>query len=81
MKQKHFIDSNKGATILAVLGMMAYYNVWENQTAWLYLATHGLYGILWVTKSLTFPDRRWGCYLVGTQSLLGNSLVNLLPKH
>ena len=82
MKQKHFIDSNKGATILAVLGMMAYYNVWENQTAWLYLATHGLYGILWVTKSLTFPDRSWEtkCPLwYGVVIWLGLSLYWVTP--
>ena len=39
MKQKHFIDSHKGATPLAVLGLMAFYGSWENTTAWLYLAT------------------------------------------
>lgn len=59
MKQKHFIDGNKGATPLAVVGLMTYYSAWDNPTAWLYLATHGLYGVLWVTKSLTFPDRSW----------------------
>ena len=46
MKQKHFIDSHKGATAIAVLGMMAYYDQWENHTLWVYLATHGLYGLL-----------------------------------
>lgn len=59
MKQKHFIDANKGATTLVVLGLMGFYDVWDNPTAWLYLATHGLYGLLWITKSATFPDRSW----------------------
>ena len=59
MKQKHFIDGNKGATPLAVLALMSVYGAWDNPTAWLYLATHGLYGVLWVTKSMTFPDRSW----------------------
>ena len=59
MKQKHFIDSNKGATTLVVLGLMAYYGAWDNPTAWLYLAAHGTYGVLWVTKSMTFPDQSW----------------------
>lgn len=27
--------------------------------AWLYLALHGTYGVLWVLKSLLFPDRAW----------------------
>ena len=59
MKQKHFIDSHKGATFIFVLALILYYQRWEHSTLWLYLATHGLYGILWVIKSKTFPDRQW----------------------
>ena len=59
MKQKHFIDSHKGATLVAVLGLMAYYDQWENRTLWLYLATHGLYGLLWIHKSISFGDKQW----------------------
>jgi hypothetical protein len=59
MKQKHFIDSHKGATSLAVLILMAIYDQWHNPTAWVYLALHGTYGFLWVLKSRIFPDRQW----------------------
>lgn len=59
MKQKHFIDTHKGATSVAILMMMAVYNQWENSTAWVYLALHGTYGILWVLKSSVFPDKTW----------------------
>ena len=59
MKQRHFIDSHKGATPLVVLIMMAVYQQMDNSTAWLYLATHGVYGALWVLKSRTFPDKQW----------------------
>lgn len=59
MKQKHFIDSHKGATPFAVLAMMWWYGQWDNVTAWAYLATHGTYGILWVLKSQTFGDKQW----------------------
>ena len=59
MKQRHFIDSHKGFTFLAVLIMMAIYDQWRNPTAWVYLALHGSYGLLWVLKSRTFPDRQW----------------------
>ena len=59
MKQKHFIDSHKGVTPLFVLALMAYYDQWDNPTAWLYLATHGTYGPMWVLKSLSFPDKSW----------------------
>lgn len=59
MKQKHFIDSHKGATPLFVLGVMAAYGVWDSATLWVYLALHGTYGLLWVFKSRVFPDRQW----------------------
>ena len=59
MKQKHFIDSAKGITFLIVLLLMAVYDQWANPTAWIYLALHGTYGLLWVLKSRFFPDRRW----------------------
>ena len=59
MKQKFFIDSHKGITFLAILGLMAYFNQWQNPTIWIYLALHGTYGMLWVLKSQIFPDRQW----------------------
>ncbi len=59
MKQKHFIDTHKGATPLAVLALMAWYGQWDSPTAWVYLALHGTYGLLWVLKSRIFPDRSW----------------------
>jgi hypothetical protein len=59
MKQRHFIDSHKGVTCLAVLLMMAVYAQWHNPTAWVYLALHGTYGLLWVLKSRFLPDRQW----------------------
>ncbi|MFC1583142.1 methyltransferase family protein [Candidatus Neomarinimicrobiota bacterium] len=59
MKQKHFIDSHKGVTGAAILAMMALYHQWANPTAWIYLALHGTYGLLWVMKSRIFPDKTW----------------------
>jgi protein-S-isoprenylcysteine O-methyltransferase Ste14 len=59
LKQKHFIDAHKGVTFLAVLLLMAVYGQWRNTTAWVYLALHGTYGLLWVLKSRIFPDRQW----------------------
>jgi steroid 5-alpha reductase family enzyme len=59
MRQKHFIDIHKGVTFVPVLLLMAIYDQWQNPTAWLYLALHGTYGILWVVKSRTFGDRQW----------------------
>jgi steroid 5-alpha reductase family enzyme len=59
MKQKFYIDTHKGVTALFVLLLMAIFNQWHNPTAWVYLALHGTYGILWVLKSRIFPDRQW----------------------
>jgi len=59
MKLKYYIDSNKGITFIAILVMMAVYHQLQNTTAWVYLALHGTYGILWVLKSRIFPDASW----------------------
>jgi steroid 5-alpha reductase family enzyme len=59
MKQKYFIDSHKAVTGLVILGMMAWFEQWHNPTAWVYLAMHGTYGLLWVIKSRIFPDKQW----------------------
>ena len=59
MKQKHFIDIHKGATAPMVFILIWYFHQWENHTAWIYLALHGSYGIMWVLKSAIFPDKTW----------------------
>ena len=59
MKLKYFIDTNKGITFIVILGLMAVYRQWQNPTAWIYLALHGTYGLLWVLKSSIFPDASW----------------------
>ena len=59
MKQKHFIDTHKGATVPMVLILIWYFHQWENTTAWIQLALHGSYGIMWVLKSMIFPDKTW----------------------
>jgi steroid 5-alpha reductase family enzyme len=59
MPRKFFIDTHKGISFLVVLAMMAFFGQWTNTTAWIYLALHGTYGMLWVLKSRIFPDRKW----------------------
>jgi steroid 5-alpha reductase family enzyme len=59
MKQKYFIDTFKFFTFIVILGLMAYYKQWNNTTAWVYLAMHGTYGLLWVMKGRIFPDKNW----------------------
>jgi steroid 5-alpha reductase family enzyme len=59
VKLKYFIDSHKAMTAIVVFLLIVYYNQWNNPTAWVYLALHGSYGVLWVLKSRIFPDRQW----------------------
>jgi protein-S-isoprenylcysteine O-methyltransferase Ste14 len=58
-KLKFYIDTHKGITLLVMLLLLIFFQRWNNSTAWLYLAMHGLYGLLWVLKSRVFPDKRW----------------------
>lgn len=59
MKRRFLIDTHKGATGPVVLLLIAAYHQWQNPTAWIYLALHGTYGVLWVLKSRIFPDKSW----------------------
>src|SRR4051812_6303377 len=59
MEQKHYNDTMEGLATLVGVGMIGFYWRWESYTAWAYLALHGTYGILWVTKSRIYPDKQW----------------------
>jgi protein-S-isoprenylcysteine O-methyltransferase Ste14 len=58
MQLKHAINWHKGLTTIFVLGLMVAY---QNFTlgAWVYLALHGTYGILWLVKDRLYPDKQW----------------------
>lgn len=55
---RHFINAHKILTPLVILGLMAWYDSWGS-TAWIYLALHGTYCLLWMIKDASFPDRRF----------------------
>jgi len=60
VKQKHYIDLHKGATFLYILFLIFMNDfIVVNINAYVYLALHGTYGILWILKSNIFPDRQW----------------------
>ncbi len=82
MKQKHFIDSHKGATAFFILFCMFFFNRYQSNTLWVYLATHGTYGFLWIWKSRVFPDKQWEseCSIwYGLYIWLGLSLYWITP--
>ncbi|MBW4581247.1 MAG: DUF1295 domain-containing protein [Tildeniella nuda ZEHNDER 1965/U140] len=58
MKVKHAINLHKGLTPAIVVGLMFAY---QNFTlgAWIYLALHGSYGLLWLLKDRLYPDKQW----------------------
>lgn len=59
MRMKFYINIFKGLTAPFILLMMAHFDAWQNQSAWVYLGLHGSYGVLWVSKSRIFPDKSW----------------------
>lgn len=52
------INFQKGLTLFWVLGLMFYFGNFSFQ-AWVYLALHGSYGLIWVLKDVVFPDSKW----------------------
>ena len=76
MKAKHPINLHKGSTFIFVLALMVIY---QNFTigAWVYLALHGTYGILWLLKDRLFPDKRWEQEIPIWAGILSFFLINL----
>ena len=58
MKIKHAINLHKGLTSIVVISLMAAYNNFT-VAAFIYLALHGGYGILWLLKDRFYPDKQW----------------------
>jgi protein-S-isoprenylcysteine O-methyltransferase Ste14 len=58
MKIKHAINLHKLLTFAVILGLMAAYKNYSI-AAWIYLALHGTYGIMWLIKDRIYPDKQW----------------------
>jgi steroid 5-alpha reductase family enzyme len=58
MKIRQSIDAHKLLTFAIVLGLMYFYNNYTIE-AWVYLALHGSYGLMWLIKSKLYPDPKW----------------------
>jgi steroid 5-alpha reductase family enzyme len=57
-KVRYFINAHKIFTPFVVIGLMFYYDFW-GVLAWVYLALHGTYCLLWMIKESTFRDNRF----------------------
>jgi len=58
MKLKYPINLHKGITFLVVIILMNLYNNYSI-AAYLYLALHGSYGLMWLLKDQLYPDKQW----------------------
>ncbi len=58
MKIATFINIHKTLVTPIVLGMMWYFNNWSTE-AFIYLAIHGAYSILWLIKDALYADKRF----------------------
>src|SRR4028119_1518340 len=76
MKAKHFINLHKGLSFLFILTLMLIYQNF-NLGAWVYLALHGTYGLLWLLKSKIYPDKQWEQEISVGMGIFGFVLVSL----
>ena len=49
------VNFNKGTMMIYIFILMCYFNNFS-LGAWVYLALHGNYGLMWVLKDRVFPD-------------------------
>ena len=70
LRERGLIDGFKLLTGPFVLGCMAAFGRWDSMAAWLYLALHGTYGVLWVLKSRIFGDAQWERPLTPVRALM-----------
>jgi len=58
MKDSTIINLHKALVAPLVIGLMLIYNNWSVE-AFIYLALHGTYSLLWLMKQALYPDRRF----------------------
>jgi len=76
-KLSWIINFQKAGTFLVLSLLMLYYSTRTTAatslSAWIYLAMHGSYGLVWLLKDLAFPDPAWQ-----RRATLGGACVTLL---
>lgn len=58
LKFSWVINAQKVTTFMFIGALMYAYNNYS-PSAWVYLALHGGYGLVWLFKDVTFPDPNW----------------------
>lgn len=74
LKLAWVINFQKGTTLLFVGLLMVIYQNYST-VAWIYLGLHGSYGLVWLIKHATFPDKRWNVPVTVGGALLSFLLV------
>lgn len=76
----HFVvNFNKGTMMIYLFALMCYFDNFS-LGAWVYLALHGNYGLIWLLKDRTFPDAGFS-RLATTSSLLMPFPIVLVPYY
>ncbi|KAF0719232.1 Aste57867_1187 [Aphanomyces stellatus] len=73
---RYLVNLHKGATFVFVLGLMAHFDNWS-WTAYIYLANHGIYGLLWLLKEATIPDKAWTVYLTIPSTVVSGAGITM----
>lgn len=74
LKLAWVINFQKGTTLLFVGLLMVIYQNYST-AAWVYLGLHGSYGLVWLIKHATFPDKRWNVPVTFGGALLSFVMV------
>jgi len=61
---------------VVVIALMAFYGN-SSIAAWVYLALHGTYGLLWLLKDRLYPDRQWEQPITWPLALAGMGVLSL----
>jgi len=56
IKASHVANFFKGNTLTFLLFLMIYFDNYSKRNV-IYAALHGSYGLLWILKDLTYPDK------------------------
>ena len=57
-KLSWIVNFQKAGTFAFLGGLMWFYSN-TSSAAWIYLALHGSYGVVWIIKDVAFPDPAW----------------------
>jgi steroid 5-alpha reductase family enzyme len=81
MLLRYPVNVHKGLTGPLVFVLMIVYDNWST-AAWVYLALHGGYGLLWLFKEQVFPDKQWARHVsvgYGLTAFIGLALYWIAP--